>query len=292
MLTPDLRLRVAVLSLTVTLLGLVPLALVPAAAQEPPPAPPPVDPASSIAEVSIDPESITSLVGETATAVIARTSGGQPQAGAVRVHVEYVSGEQPPASTTPGGPPTRMPRLVRQGPPPGDATLQSGDTGNVDFELNAVLPGRYSVVACPVVPPGGQARCDQATVTFGSALVAVLNGNNEIGSNGARGAGDPDGVGVAFLSPTDDNRLCYGVVVEGITLPSAAAHVHAGGPAVNGPITQTLIAPAEGGVVFGCAQLSDPATRPAFSERPGEFYVNVHTPDRPDGALRGTVAPW
>jgi len=102
--------------------------------------------------------------------------------------------------------------------------------------MNAALPGTYRLVACPEAPEGARVRCDQTTVRYTAGLVAVLNGANEIAESGMGGAGDPDGSGVAFLSLTEDGRLCYGLVVEGISLQASEAPVHSGVAGVNGPI--------------------------------------------------------
>ena len=282
----------AKLILVATLLALVPVTSV-AVAQEPAPNPDPAqEPAPAPAEepgfveVELTPETLTALVGQTNTATVLVTQDDQPQTSAVRVNVEFVDGPPAPPSTTPGGQPTRAPTYVRQGPPTAETTVVPGPDGRAEFELNAAVPGSYRVVACPTAQSGQRQRCDQATLAYEASLVAVLNGGNEIAiETGERGAGDPDGSGIAYLAPTGDGDLCFGLVAEGIMLPAVASHVHEGAADVNGPVVQTLPPPGADGISLGCVTLD------ASSLAQTPHYVNVHNAEFPSGALRGQLAP-
>jgi CHRD domain-containing protein len=119
-------------------------------------------------------------------------------------------------------------------------------------------------------------------------LFAALNGGNEIAPDGTRGAGDRNGAG-SFSAVIDGRELCYGLAVRDIQDP-VAAHIHRGGRDTNGPIVVPLTAPDSGnpGVSSDCTRLRRSLVR-AIRRNPGRYYVNVHTGDFPDGAVRGQL---
>jgi len=124
----------------------------------------------------------------------------------------------------------------------------------------------------------------------GNALFAELSGRNEIGPNGERGVGDPDGFGSASVT-FDGGQVCFGITVANIAAPNAA-HIHRGRKFENGPVVVTLVPPATGdpGASSGCTAV-DPALAAEIQAHPRAFYVNVHTGDFPDGAVRGQLKP-
>jgi CHRD domain-containing protein len=119
-------------------------------------------------------------------------------------------------------------------------------------------------------------------------LFAALNGQNEIDQNGNRGAGDRNGGG-SFGAVIDGRRLCYGLSVRDIQNP-LAAHIHRGRRNENGPIVVTLNHPQTGnpGASSGCTRISRDLVR-RIRRNPTRYYVNVHTPRFPDGAIRGQL---
>jgi hypothetical protein len=119
-------------------------------------------------------------------------------------------------------------------------------------------------------------------------LFAALNGKNEIAQNGTKNAGDRNGAG-SFSAVIDGRELCYGLAVRDIAHP-VAAHIHRGGPNKNGPIVVPLTPPQSGdpGHASNCTMLS-PQLVAQIRRNPGRFYVNVHTTDFPDGAIRGQL---
>ena len=126
-----------------------------------------------------------------------------------------------------------------------------------------------------------------STVSF-----AVLLGRNEVNpTTGRRGAGDPDGRGSATVQVHDADTVCSGITVSGIANPTAA-HIHAGGKRVNGPIVVPLTAPATGnpGASSGCIDGVSSTLTADLGRHPKRFYVNVHTADFPNGALRGQLS--
>jgi len=102
------------------------------------------------------------------------------------------------------------------------------------------------------------------------------------------GPGDSDGTGTAQVQVNvGAQQVCIALNGQNIA-PATAAHIHRGVGGVAGPIVVTLPTPV-GGVANGCVAVH----RFLASEillNPAGFYVNVHTADFPDGAIRGQVA--
>jgi CHRD domain len=120
------------------------------------------------------------------------------------------------------------------------------------------------------------------------ALLAVMNGAKEVDAMGERGGGDGNGRG-SFSAILDGRRLCYGVQVKNINDP-VAAHIHRGGRNVAGGIVVPLEHPDSGdpGSSSACVRISR-SLAGEIAGNPGRFYVNVHTADFPDGAVRGQL---
>jgi len=124
--------------------------------------------------------------------------------------------------------------------------------------------------------------------TASGALVATLSGADEIGQNGARGAGDDDGYGT-FTAIRDGNQLCYGLIAANLAKPMAA-HIHAAAAGVNGSVVVPLTQPSAGdpGASAACTTV-DPTLLGQIFANPAAYYVNVHTGDLPNGAARGQL---
>jgi hypothetical protein len=119
------------------------------------------------------------------------------------------------------------------------------------------------------------------------AIFAVMTGAKEVDVNGEH-HGDPNGRG-SFSATLDGRQLCYGLQVKNINDP-VAAHIHRGGPKVAGPVVQPLEQPTTGdpGASSACVRISRSLAR-GLRRTPSRFYVNVHTADLPDGAIRGQL---
>src|SRR5207244_4428522 len=113
-------------------------------------------------------------------------------------------------------------------------------------------------------------------------------GKKEVGLNGKKGAGDPDGFG-SFTAIVAGDKLCFGMVVRGIDQP-LAAHIHKGSPSVSGSIVVPLTQPSSGdpGASSGCVTAAADVLA-AIRKNPSKYYVNVHTQSFPGGALRGQL---
>ena len=120
------------------------------------------------------------------------------------------------------------------------------------------------------------------------AIFAVMTGAKEVDVQGNTGTGDRNGRG-SFSATLDGRQLCYGIQVKNINDP-VAAHIHRGSRRVAGPVIQELEAPAAGdpGASSACVRVSRSLAR-GLRNNPGAFYVNVHTPDLPNGAVRGQL---
>lgn len=144
------------------------------------------------------------------------------------------------------------------------------------------LPARRLALA---VAPLFLAACMSADLGMdgSTVLTAAMTGAAE-----APGPGDADGSGSATvrIDPLASGRVCYDLSVTGIA-PATAAHIHRGGLGVPGPVVVPLTAPTAGSS-SGCADVAA-ALGAEILAAPAGFYVNVHNPAYPDGAVRGQL---
>jgi hypothetical protein len=135
-------------------------------------------------------------------------------------------------------------------------------------------------------------------------LLALGIGLTSISANGGRpysteltGAaevpepGDPDGSGRADVTLNQGlGQVCFEITVSNITLPATGTHIHAGTADVAGPIVVPLTPPDASGSSSGCVENVDQDLIKAIRQDPSGYYVNVHTPDFPGGAVRGQLS--
>ena len=108
------------------------------------------------------------------------------------------------------------------------------------------------------------------------------------GAAEAPGPGDPDGSGTAvFRLNPGQGEICYELTVTNID-PAAAAHIHIAPVGVPGPVVVPL-APPTSGTSSGCAEVSRDLIK-AIIQNPEAYYVNVHNPAFPGGAVRGQLS--
>jgi hypothetical protein len=140
-----------------------------------------------------------------------------------------------------------------------------------------VVTGLVLGLAASVAAQGGGNR----------AIFAVMTGAKEVDVNGEH-HGDTNGRG-SFSATLDGRQLCYGIQVKNINNP-VAAHIHRGSAKVAGPVVQPLEQPATGdpGASSACVQISRSLAR-GLRRHPTRYYVNVHTADLPNGAIRGQL---
>ena len=100
------------------------------------------------------------------------------------------------------------------------------------------------------------------------------------------GGGDADGYARVEVSISDNfDRICWEVdEVRGLT--PTAAHIHMGAEGSNGPVVLPL--EAEDGAWTACAEGSE-WTQNRIEGNPSMFYVQIHTAEYPNGAIRGQL---
>lgn len=132
-------------------------------------------------------------------------------------------------------------------------------------------------------------------------LTTQLDGRSEISTEPGI-PGDPNGKGEAYVFGIDGDgaTLCYVLLVKGIQLvpvPNMMAHVHEGAAGVNGPVVANLAGP-EDGHAADCLTEGEAGKFPTgeagivqrILNNPAAFYVNVHNPAHPGGAIRGQLS--
>ena len=151
-------------------------------------------------------------------------------------------------------------------------------------------PGRIGVPAlCAGVVLGAALLAAPAqTASVDRHLAADMSGLKEVTAKGKKAAGDKDGRGAGVFD-FSGSKMCFGLTVHGIAKPTAA-HIHKGPTGKAGPVVVTLVAPSAGnpGASSGCVSVNS-ATASAIRKNPSAYYVNVHTADYPDGAVRGQL---
>lgn len=114
---------------------------------------------------------------------------------------------------------------------------------------------------------------------FAQSYSALLSGAAEV-----PGPGDPDGVGLAVVT-LDGTTLRYTVWTQNIGAP-VAAHLHAGAAGVRGDV----VVPFDHNLLFSGTTNVSADVANQIRSNPSGFYVNVHTGEFPDGAIRGQLA--
>ncbi|MBW4936638.1 CHRD domain-containing protein [Marinobacter sp. F4206] len=128
-------------------------------------------------------------------------------------------------------------------------------------------------------------------------LTTQLSAKEMVGSKG-----DSNGKGHAHVFGIDGDAttLCYVIQVEGIqAVPvkeGMAAHIHEAGKGMNGAPVAALAGP-EDGDAADCLTEGEKGKFPTgekgivkrILENPADFYINIHNPEYPDGAIRGQL---
>lgn len=133
-------------------------------------------------------------------------------------------------------------------------------------------------------------------------LTTELDGSAEVSSDPSTFVGDPTGYGTAsvFGVDGDPTTLCYVLEVSRIQLvpvgSGMAAHIHEGAYGENGPVVAALAGPEDGNAADCLTEGEEgkfPTGEAGIVQRilnnPSDFYINVHNPQFPDGAIRGQL---
>ena len=139
------------------------------------------------------------------------------------------------------------------------------------------------LAACAAVALAGCETVNEVTNdAVGDQFRAQMTGAAE------PGGGDPDGAGLARVEINDaTNTICTDLEIRQIGTPTAA-HIHRGAPGVNGPPVVTLDPPDDND--SDDCDTADDALIDEIRHNPAAFYVNVHTTEYPNGAIRGQIA--
>ena len=127
------------------------------------------------------------------------------------------------------------------------------------------------------------AACSTVADVVGDEYQTELTGAAVVG-----GPGDPDGWGRALvdLNPAIP-QVCTDLEVRNITVPATGAHIHRGRAGVSGPPVVTLDPPDDDDS-DNCTTITNELAA-QIATAPADFYVQVHTSDYPQGAIRGQL---
>jgi hypothetical protein len=110
--------------------------------------------------------------------------------------------------------------------------------------------------------------------------------SNMSGDQVLPGPGAPNAFGTAnVFIDLGRGMLCYRMGYDGINRPTSA-HIHRGGAGQSGPPAIDLHPEMNGDE--GCVG-ADPTALRHLRDYPESFYLQLHTPEQPDGALRGQL---
>jgi hypothetical protein len=190
-----------------------------------------------------------------------------------------------PGRNQPGGfsfsrwrPKTRAMRPNAEAHPPGRPFFERRSHMSVSVRVPHLLLlgcGALALSSCQTVE-------EEVTEVVGNNFEAIMLGANEVPVTG-----DPDGWGKARISINDaTNQVCTDLEVRDIATVTAA-HIHRGSVGQVGEPVINLDRPDDDDS-NDCDTVGD-ALVDSIRNNPGAFYVNVHTPDYPDGALRGQI---
>lgn len=140
----------------------------------------------------------------------------------------------------------------------------------------------FSMFALAILAPATLTHATVCTESDEHVLKIELSGGAE-----KPGPGDPDGSGWAVLTLNHEKgEVCYDITVKDIQDPTAA-HIHLGAADASGAVKVAFKKSAEG-AWKGCAT-ADKALLNDIMRSPGNFYVNVHNAEFPNGAVRGQL---
>lgn len=112
-------------------------------------------------------------------------------------------------------------------------------------------------------------------------LTATLLGSNEVGGGALSGSG------IAVVD-FDGTSITYTILVSGIEAPNAA-HIHVGAVGTDGNVVLNFQPSFVAGTATGTVN-ADAGTVATILANPGGHYVNVHTSQFPNGAVRGQLS--
>jgi hypothetical protein len=141
--------------------------------------------------------------------------------------------------------------------------------------------GKHAADIIPA-PRGGCPTSVLTAASGGRAFTVAMVGEVE------SPAGDPTATGTATIRMrAGQGQVCYQLAAS--NLPTAvAAHIHRGATGVSGPVGIPLKTPNAAGKSSGCTAVSRTLVASILAQ-PAGFYVNAHTAEFPNGAIRGQL---
>jgi LPXTG-motif cell wall-anchored protein len=142
----------------------------------------------------------------------------------------------------------------------------------------------------------GTYSADQASASGQAASSGkeVKLATSLVGSEEKPGPGDPAGTGQGWVTIKADNSVCYKVTWSGLSSAATAGHIHKGVKGLPGDVVVPFFGDgkkANGqGSDESCAQVQDLAVVEGLRKNPQNYYINIHTAQYPQGAIRGQLA--
>ena len=127
-----------------------------------------------------------------------------------------------------------------------------------------------------------QVAATKQEVTGGRPFTIMLTGEEE-----APGPGDPDGAGMAWLTLNQGQGTIYYKVTYTDIMTPTAAHIHIAPVGVAGKVVVPLSV--VDGMIEGSVAVDKELIK-AIRQNPSDYYLNVHNPEYPGGAIRGQLS--
>jgi CHRD domain len=123
----------------------------------------------------------------------------------------------------------------------------------------------------------------------GSSAVAATGSftAEATGANEVAGGRDDASASGSFTADSDSGEFCYTITAEGLD-DAAAMHIHVGEEGVDGDVVIELDV-AQIGQGEACTEAESDLLEDIIAD-PAGYYLNVHTPDFPAGAVRGQLS--
>ena len=141
---------------------------------------------------------------------------------------------------------------------------------------------RLPLIAAALVLVAAPAYAQHGSHGTKTHYQAPLRGASQVPPVATNGSGVAD-----VWYDTASKTLSWKITYSGLTGPVTAAHIHRGAAGVNGPPVVTLSIPGDDDS-DDCDVVAD-ALLDEIVDNPAGFYVNVHTADYPNGAIRGQL---
>ena len=146
----------------------------------------------------------------------------------------------------------------------------------------------YTANAADIIPaPAACPKTMLSPTSNGKGITSITV--NLLGVSEQPDPADPDGKGTATLRLRQgEGQICYSLGVSGIG-SATGAHIHKGSFDASGPVYVPLTTPGASGSSSGCAKVTSRLIVGDMLKSPSAYYVNVHTADFPNGAIRAQL---